>query len=271
MHHAARSLALAFAALVLPVTLPAQQPVAPTAAVAAAHAPLRILWIGNSYSFYNDLPRTLTLMATAAGEARVPAITAALVPGEFLRGHVRRGEVLKALEQRWDYVILQDNSMGPITAPDTLLKYGTQLGERAARAGAKVLLYVTWPRQATPNTAGVLLDAYGRLAARIGATLVPVGPAWMAMREESPASTLYLEDGSHPTPVGSYIAAAVFYRVLYDKPVMGALPYTFRTTDNRYQNGVAPITAPVFVLPPAEAAAAQRSAERAVQALRTRR
>lgn len=246
----------------------AQQPVSPSAAVAEAHAPLRMLWIGNSYSYYNDLPRTLTMMAMAAGEHRVPAITAALVPGEFLRGHVLRGEVLKALEQRWDYVVLQDNSMGPITLPDSTIKYGAQLGELARRAGAKVLLYVTWPRQATPQTASVLLETYAKLARVIDGTVVPVGTAWMHMREESPSSALYMEDGSHPTAIGSYIAAATFYRVLYGKPVTGALPYAFRTTDNRYQNTVPPMMAPSFIVPPNEVAAAQRAVERAVQSTR---
>lgn len=264
----AATLAAGFFGSVGAADVSAQQPVLPSAAVAEAHAPLRILWIGNSYSFYNDLPRTLTMMAMAAGEHRVPAISAALVPGEFLRGHVLRGDVLKALEQRWDYVVLQDNSMGPITLPDSTIKYGTQLGELAKRAGARVLLYVTWPRQATPQTANVLLGTYTKLATEIGGTVVPVGPAWMQMREESPSSVLYMEDGSHPTPIGSYIAAATFYRVLYGKPVTGVLPYTFRTTDNRYQHTVPPMMAPSVLVSPTEAAAAQRAVERAVQTTR---
>jgi len=257
---------LATAALLHAPTASAQQPVAPAPAVEAAHAPLRILWIGNSYSFYNDLPRTLTMMAMAAGENRVPAITAALVPGDFLRGHVLRGDVVRALEQqRWDYVVLQDNSLGPIQLPDSTVKYGTVLGALAKKAGATVLLYVTWPRQATPQTAPVLVATYSKLADAIGATLVPVGPAWMAMREESPSSVLYMEDGSHPTPIGSYVAASVFYRVLYNKPAVGLLPNTFKTTDNRYQRTVPPAVVPTYVVPATEAAAAHRAAERATR------
>lgn len=242
----------------------AQRPVAPTPAVAAAHAPLRILWIGNSYSYYNDLPRTITMMAMAAGEARVPSITAALVPGQFLRGHAQRAAVIEAIAEGWDYVVLQDQSLSTIEQPDSVLKYGTMLGSLAKQAGAKVLLYATWPRQSTPQTAPVIQRVYATLAASIGATVVPVGSAWMAMREESPSSVLYMEDGSHPTAVGSYVAASVFYGVLYGKSATGLPPNTFRSTLNRYQADVAPMLLPPYVLSPQEAAAAQRAANRAI-------
>lgn len=257
--------ALLLAALVPVQTAVAQRPVSPSPAVGAAHAPLRILWIGNSYSFYNDLPRTITMMAMAAGENRVPAITAALVPGEFLRGHAQKAEVTSALAESWDYVVLQDNSLGPIQLPDSTVKYGTLLGNMAKKNGAKVLLYVTWPREKTPEAMGTLLRTYRVLADAIGAEIVPVGLAWMAMREESPGSALYMEDGSHPTPVGTYVAASVFYSVLYGKPSAGLIPHTFRSTENRYQRTAAPQMVAPFTVPATEAQAAQRAADRAVK------
>ncbi len=264
---------LALGAFVCGALLPsrflgAQQPAAPTPAVAAAHAPLRILWIGNSYTYVNDLPRTLTLLALAAGENRVPAITAVLKGGQFLRGHAARRDIAELLSQSWDYVVLQDQSLAPIQQPDTVLKYGTQLGTMARKAGAKVLLYVTWPRRDTPQTNGAIAATYAKLADALGATLVPVGAAWMAMREESPASELYIDDGSHPSPIGTYLAASVFYRVLYGKPALGLAPQAFTVRGNRYVADTLPMAVTPFTLSPAEAAAAQRSAERAMQAPR---
>jgi hypothetical protein len=245
--------------------LAAQQPASPTAAVAAAHAPLRILWIGNSYTYVNDLPRTLTLLSLAAGENRVPAITTVLRGGQFLRGHMARKDMAALMAKGWDYVVLQDQSLAPIQQPDTVLHYGTQLGTMAKQAGAKVLLYVTWPRRDTPQTAGTILSVYTRLAQSLGATLVPVGPAWMAMRDEAPATDLYIEDGSHPSPIGTYIAASVFYGVLYGKSPVGLAPQAFSVRGNRYVADTLPMAVMPLTLSPSDVAAAQRAAERALK------
>ena len=230
-------------------------------------APLRILWIGNSYTYVNDLPRTLTALALAAGEDRVPAITAVLKGGQFLRGHAARPDLAALIAQGWDYVVLQDQSLAPIQQPDTLLTYGTRLGEMARAAGARVLLYVTWPRRDTPEQADSILAGYARLAARLNATLVPVGPAWMAMRQEAPTASLYLDDGSHPTPIGTFVAASVFYGVLYGKPVMGLPAPAFTVRGNRYLPDSLPPVLRSIVLPPAEVAAAQRAADRVLRRL----
>jgi hypothetical protein len=139
---------------------------------------------------------------------------------------------------------------------------GTQLGAMAKKAGATVLLYVTWPRRDTPQTIGAIASTYAKLAQRIGATLVPVGPAWMAMREESPATELYIDDGSHPSPVGTYIAANVFYGVLYDKSPKGLPAQAFSVRGNRYVADTLPMALTPLTLTPMEAAAAQRAADR---------
>lgn len=272
-HHSAHPVRLrltAQAALLVTVLLTAvspapvhgQRPLAPTPNVAAAHAPLRILWIGNSYTYVNDLPRTLTMMALAAGEQRVPAITAVLKGGQFLRGHAARKELAGVIAEGWDYVVLQDQSLAPIQQPDTVLTYGLRLGTLAKQGGAKVLLYVTWPRRDTPQTMGAITATYTRLADSLGATLVPVGPAWMAMRQEAPKAELYIDDGSHPSPIGTYIAASVFYGVLYGKSAGGLPAQAFSVRGNRYLPDTLPMAVAPLTLPADMVAAAQRAADR---------
>lgn len=258
-----RCIIFAQLALALPATMPAQsRPANPVPAVAAVTAPLRILWIGNSYTYVNDLPRTLTTLALAAGEDRVPAITAVLKGGQFLKGHAARSDLASVISQGWDYVVLQDQSLTPLQQPDSLMKYGMQLGTLARKAGARVLLYVTWPRRDTPQTADSIVSAYRRLATALDATLVPVGPAWMAMKEELPTVDLYIADGSHPSPIGTYVAANVFYRVLYGKPATGLAPLAFTVRGNRYLPDSLPMAVLPVTLPAHEVAAAQRAVDR---------
>jgi hypothetical protein len=184
-------------------------------------APLRILWIGNSYTFVNDLPKIIAQLADSSRVDRKPEITGILKGGELLKGHWANPALQDAFRQKWDVVVMQEQSTTPITAPDTLLKYGKLIGEAAKKSGAKVVLYVTWPQKARPAAADTIVAAYRALGKAVDAQLALVGPAWMNVLAQDPSTELYMKDGSHPDPQGSYIAACVFYQVLFGRSPLG--------------------------------------------------
>ena len=62
---------------------------------------------------------------------------------------------------------------------------------------------------------------YAILAGETGAQIAPVGLAWARVHRKRPGFPLWAPDGSHASPAGSYLAACVFYRVLYGKPALG--------------------------------------------------
>jgi len=186
-----------------------------------AGPPLRILWIGNSYTFVNDLPKIIAQLADSSHVDRKPEVTGILKGGELLKGHWANPALQEALTQRWDVVVVQEQSTTPITAPDTLLKYGTLIGAAAHKSGAKVVLYVTWPQKKRPAAADTIVAAYRALGNAIHAQLALVGPAWMNVLAQDPSTELYMSDGSHPDAQGSYIAACVFYEVLFGRSPVG--------------------------------------------------
>ena len=59
------------------------------------------------------------------------------------------------------------------------------------------------------------------IAAELAALVVPLGPAWQAALRQRPDLRLYVEDGSHPSKAGSYLAACVFYATLFDQGSIG--------------------------------------------------
>ncbi len=65
----------------------------------------------------------------------------------------------------------------------------------------------------------VLDHAYTSIAQELGALLAPVGPAWQRALHENAQLHLHQPDGSHPTPLGTYVAACVFYSAIYRKPL----------------------------------------------------
>lgn len=221
-----------------------------------------MLWIGNSYTYVNDLPALLTALSTTAGRTPLPVVTTVLDGGQTLKGAATRADIGGIIGRGWDVVVLQEQSSIPITAPDTMLRYGTQLGELAKRAGAKVLLFQTWPTiDATPS-APAIRTAYANLARALDATVVPVGDAWVQLLTDRPDLPLYLEDGTHPTPLGSYLAACLFHNVLFQRSAVGLAAESYSVRTNRYASGV-PEPLVKVPLSASTALALQQTADRA--------
>jgi hypothetical protein len=226
--HRALRRALQVAVVVVPVLGPV---VSFGQAAVRDTSPLRVLFVGNSYTYVNDLPRILQTLAVEAREPRLPEVQAITPGGQTLAGHWAGGKAVDAIRKGgWDYVVLQEQSTRPIKAPDSMLVYGRRFIDEVKRAGARPLLFLTWARDSQPETQGALTAAYQRLAVETGAEVVPVGTAWQHVRAERPGLRLFLADGSHPSPLGSYLAAAVFYGVLYGRTPAHPAPYAFTTT-----------------------------------------
>ena len=202
--------------------------------------PMRVLFIGNSYTYVNDLPMVIADLAAAAHDAREtrpfkPDVV--LVGGSTLEAHLARPDALPAIARGgWDAIVLQEQSTRPITDPDKMWRDVRTFADAAKKVNAKLVLYETWAREASPQLQDSLTHVYHKAASNVGATLAPVGEVWAAFRvQEGPISpgahsVLFFSDGSHPSPAGTYLAAAVMYETFYGRSAVG-LPPTTRKTD----------------------------------------
>lgn len=114
----------------------------------------------------------------------------------------------------FDAVVMQEQSLRPIETPEKMMEYALKLSKSVRQNGGQVFLYMTWSREATPETQDKLKESYEAVAKRTGATVAPVGLAWKLARERIPGVSLYATDGSHPSRIGSYFAACVIYSTL---------------------------------------------------------
>ena len=189
----------------------------------APPAKLRVLFIGNSLSYYNNLPGLVEQLSAAAGrpiEAR-----GALEPGATLERHWSVGVALKRIQQGgWDYVVLQEQSGRPLLDKPKMFEYARAFDAEIRKQGGRTVLYVTWPRQWQPETQAPITQAYKELGRKLGAQVAPVGPAWQKVAQRNPNMQLYHPDGGHPSLAGSYLAACVFLAVLYGEPPAKPLP-----------------------------------------------
>jgi hypothetical protein len=177
---------------------------------------MRVLFIGNSYIFVNNLPALLTRLAE--GSRSGPAIVTDTVAegGWTLQHHWEAGNALQKIRERhWDYVVLQEQSLLPIQDREAMFRYSRLFDAEIKKVGARTLFYLTWARENRPEDQAGLSDAYQTIGRELHAVVAPVGVAWQEARGKDPGLKLYMEDHSHPSPSGTYLAALVFLAVLH--------------------------------------------------------
>lgn len=193
-----------------------------------------MLFIGNSYIYTNDLPNTLRLLALDLGDTLV--VASSTPGGATFEGHSTSATTLNAIgSQDWDFVALQEQSqLGALPLELTSTEAGAgQLVEaiRANNACTMPVFYMTWGRRDGDDLncpsfpymctyAGMqeaLTANYVALAEANDAFTAPVGEAWRIIRDTHPEIELYVADGSHPSPAGTYLAASVFYCTLFQQ------------------------------------------------------
>ena len=192
---------------------------------------IRILFIGNSYTYFNNLPAMLAALAVA-GKQRPVKAEMLTVGGATLRSLWDEGTALRRIrEGHWTFVVLQEQStLGAMTMVDGVPQVGDptafhvsvgRFDAEIKKAGARTLLYLTWARRHHPEAQPLLTDAYRTIGAKLGATAVPVGIAWERALQADSALVLHIADDSHPNPAGTYLAASVFYATIFKESPEG--------------------------------------------------
>lgn len=184
---------------------------------------VRVLFVGNSFTYYNSLP--LTLAALVMDSKTQPPVTVAQVVwgGAHLQEHFKRGAARTSIAKDgpWTYVVLQEQSHTPIAVPDEFLAAVQQFDYDIKNVRAMTVLYETWADKATPEDQSSLTAAYTKAASQTRALLVPVGDAFAKCLREHSEINLYNPDGKHPSREGTYLAACVFYAKLFGRSPVG--------------------------------------------------
>ena len=207
--------------------------VLPTRAVAPTTQPvrpLRVLFIGNSYTFFNGGLGTIVQQLAAANKSgRTLEFVEITRGGQTLEGHWTDGKALAAIRRGgWDVVVLQEHSLRPLQAKDKMWHYARMFDAEIKKVGAKTIFYETWARKNKPEMQVALCAAYEGIARELKAALAPAGLAWQNALKTNPKLSLHIPDLSHPSPAGTYLNACVFYQVLFDQSPEG-LPRTIKS------------------------------------------
>ena len=182
---------------------------------------MRILMLGNSFISTNNMPQMLANLTGAKVVHHTRGRGAAVRTAEPL--HRLGSQTQAALQkEKWDYVVLQEMSHGPITAPKSFFSSVEQLCRQIRANGAVPILFATWAYQRGgakltdkgwdyDEMAQKLSEAYHKAALENNALIADVGNRFY---ELSHAQNLYAADGVHPNEAGSHIAAETIAAVI---------------------------------------------------------
>ena len=201
-----------------------------------------VLFIGNSYTYANDLPTMLQNLAASFGD--VVTKDSQTPGGATFQTHVNNQATFNKIGlENWDFVVLQGQSQEPSFSDAQVntqtIPYAKQLADSiyANNFCSEVLMYMTWGREnGDPQWAPIstfdgmnarLRSAYMRIADTVQGSVAPVGVAWKYVRDNYPSINLYVADGSHPSVEGTYLAACTFYSAMFRKSPVGS---TFLST-----------------------------------------
>ncbi len=191
-----------------------------------------VLFIGNSYTYFWNLPQVVKSMAESQDKE---IFTRQSTAGGANLGHHWKGE--RNLQSRslvksgkWEYVVLQDHSLRAIEAVDSLNYYVRKWHKEIVASGALPILYMTWAREFNPLMTNPIVKGYEDIAASLGIPVIPVGKIWSKARSLRPDLALYDPDGSHPSPLGTYLTACAFYEALSGSSAVG-LPNRLTSED----------------------------------------
>lgn len=186
-----------------------------------ANQAVRVLFIGNSLTYSNDLPSIVEALAETAGRKR-PAFKAIVFGGYSLEDHWTQGEARREISRaKWDIVVLQQGPSASTEGRLSLLEYTRRFSEEIRRSGAKTALYMVWPSVERAQDFDRVSESYQMAAKEIDGLLFPAGEAWRMAWRRDPDLKLYSMDGLHPTIMGSYLAALVIYEQLYGQAFKG--------------------------------------------------
>ncbi|MBX3044650.1 MAG: hypothetical protein KIT33_05755 [Candidatus Kapabacteria bacterium] len=177
--------------------------------------PLRILFIGNSLTHYNSGLDNMMKKLFEQSQPEMLIYSEKVAPGgERLSGHFSKGKALKKIrEKKWDIVVLQEYSNGPIVNTEDFYKYSKLFVNEIRRNGANAIFYMTFSYKDNPEMGPIISKSYMTVASELGCDVVPVGIAWQKVISQKPEMEMYT-DFKHPSPNGTYLAACVFYSFL---------------------------------------------------------
>jgi len=214
----------------------------------SAQTPKEVLFIGNSLTYYHDMPVMLQKMLNEI-DVKI-TVQQSTFPGVSLSDHLRQNVTLERLNQKWDFVILQEATVRMLipevreNSELSILKFDSLIKQNKGQT----ILYQSYPISIYPKKYcypsilinkvvpeesycsielnnsteefDIIQSSFVSISNKIKGKIAPVGACFELCKKKYPELTLFesLTD-THPSTLGSYLIACVFFKHLTGKSV----------------------------------------------------
>ncbi len=183
-----------------------------SSACAVEPAPLRILFVGNSYLYTNDLPARVRQLAKQRGVVLETELRAS--PNYALSDHLRDRGFVSALAQPWDWIVLQQGPSSLPASGEDLVASVTAIAARLRGTSTRIALLAAWPAAGRAATSQAGEANYRQAAEAVDACVLPVAAAWRLAGDTEGMPVLYQIDQLHPNRSGTRLSAMIVARGL---------------------------------------------------------
>lgn len=210
------------------------------------HKKYSALFIGNSYTYYFDMPKLVNSIANSVQDTLITSQST--IGGYFLDQHFTNVDTRNLLSSKvYDFVVLQEQSVRPAldsaTTAYKFFQYSQKLDSVAKvfSPNSQTIYYMTWGRKfgdatncpTNPNVCtyqkmdSMLRVRYRMAQVETGSLISPVGAVRNYLIKNFPEIELYDADNSHPSAAGSFVSAMTFYTTIFQKdPTVTSYDFT---------------------------------------------
>ena len=199
--------------------------------------PKSILWVGNSFFYYNNsMHNYLSNLVRAADPRNTLRATSVTISGSGLDWHdvesyfrpngigrysfVGDNEIVfNKIDKLFDAVILSDCSQCPVhpQLKSVFHEYAKKHSDTVIKHGARPVFLMTWAYKDKPAMTAQLAEEYTIAGNNNDALVIPAGLAFAKAIGQRPELEFYQPDKRHPTLIGTYLAASTAYAAIYKK------------------------------------------------------
>ena len=183
---------------------------------------MKVLFLGNSHTYFNDLAQIFKMLAEAGGKGPVE-VGMLSQPGVPFGWHLSQEVELRyeLMFGDYDYIVIQQGAHRPFPPAEDTLKHGKTIIEKARACGTEPILCMTWAEKRAPEHQQEMYDVLTKLAKDNDVVIEPSGYIFDYVNQNRPDIDLYFYDGEHCSAYGSYLRACCDYAVIFGESPVG--------------------------------------------------
>ncbi len=190
---------------------------------------MKVLFLGNSHTFYNDMPQIFANICKESGKDVEVAMQAH--PGVTYGWHYGQLTELRfaLMYGGFDYIVMQQAAHSPCPPKEETLADGEKIIKLARANGVTPIQTMPWAEKRDPDHQKGMYDIYNTLSEQFGVKLAYAGNVFEDVFYNHPEIDMYWRDGEHASPYGSYTIAMAVYRAIFGESVKGLAPNSYYT------------------------------------------